>query len=158
MAEWSRIRHQVDGLISSVSSTRSDQALWTWREAVRALVQDFREVGTPRVSSYSLFDGTNDVDIESNAVRLFGVLVDNSQASTDAWVAVYNTNAPVEGTTNPAGGLFWSPQNRVVCYAFRPVVLGTALTWSSMVGTQAALAAGTLTAANGTQVALVYTE
>lgn len=157
MADWSRIRHQVDGLISSVSSTRSDQALWTWREALRALVQDFRETGTPRVSAYTLFGGTDDVDVEAGAVRLFGLVVDNSMAAEDAYIVLYNTATPVEGTTN-ALGLLYAPRNRVSAYAFRPLVFDTALTWSSVLGTTAGQEAGTLTTASGTQVGLVYTE
>lgn len=157
MADWSRIRHQTDALISSVSSTRSDQALWTWREALRALIQDFREVGVPRVSAYTLFGGTDDVDVEAAAVRLFGLVVDNSMAAEDAYIVLYNTATVVEGTTD-ALGLFWAPRNRVSAYAFRPIVFTTALSWSSVLGTTAGQEAGTLTTASGTQVGLVYTE
>lgn len=157
MAEWSRIQHQVDALIGSVASARSDQSLWTWREALRALIQDSRETGTPRVSAYTLFGGTDDVDIEANAIRLFGAVIDNSQASTDAYIALYNTATPVEGTTNTLGYL-WAPANRVSCYAFRAIVFGTAFTWSSVIGTETDLEAGTLTAASGTQAGFVYTE
>ena len=157
MADWSRIQHQVDNLIGSVSATRSDQALWTWREALRHLVMDFRETGTPRVSAYSLFDGTNDTDIESNAVRLFGVVIDNSMSAEDAFIVLYNTATPTEGTTDPLGYL-WAPRNRVSAYVFRPIVFSAALTWSSVLGTEAGLEAGTLTTASGTQVGLVYTE
>ena len=157
MADWSRIQHQVDALIGSVASARSDQSLWTWREALRHLVQDFRETGTPRVSAYTLFDGTNDNDVEANAVRLFGAVIDNSQAAIDAYIALYNTATPVEGTTDTLGYL-WAPRNRVSAYVFRPIVFDTAFTWSSTTGTEAGLEAGTLTAANGTQAAFAYTE
>ena|SRR3990167_1249307 len=157
MADWSRIQHQVDALIGGVSATRSDQALWDWRENVRHLVKDFREVGTPRVSAYTLFDGTNDEDVETGAVRLFGCVIDNSMSAEDAYIALYNTNTVVEGTTNTLGYL-WAPRNRVSCYAFRPIVFDTAFSWSSLAGTEADLEAGTLTTASGTQVGFVYTE
>jgi len=157
MADWSRIRHQADALISSVSTTRSDQALWTWREALRALIQDFREVGTPRVSAYTLFDGTNDNDVEAGAVRLFGCVIDNSMAAEDAFIVLYNTATPVEGTTDPLGYL-WAPRNRVSAYVFRPIVFATAFSWSSVLGTEVGLEAGTLSTANGTQAAFAYTE
>lgn len=157
MADWSRIQHQVDALIGGVSSSRADQALWTWREALRHFIQDFRETGTPRVSAYTLFDGTNDNDLESGAVRLFGAVIDNSMSAEDAFIALYNTNAPVEGTTDTLGYL-WAPRNRVSCYSFRAIVFSTALTWSSVLGTEAGLEAGTLSTASGTQVALIYTE
>lgn len=157
MADWSRIQHQVDALISSVATARSDQALWTWREALRRLVQDFRETGTPRVSAYTLFGGTDDVDVEANAVRLFGAVIDNSMSAEDAYIALYNTATPVEGTTNTLGYL-WAPRNRVSAYAFRAIVFDTAFTWSSVLGTEAGLEAGTLTTANGAQAGFVYTE
>lgn len=157
MADWSRIQHQVDNVISSVSTARSDQALWTWREALRRLIQDFRETGTPRVSAYSLFDGTNDVDVEAGATRLFGAVIDNSMAAEDAFIALYNTATPTEGTTDTLGYL-WAPRNRVSVYAFRPIVFSTAMTWSSVLGTEVGLEAGTLTTANGTQVSLIYSE
>ena len=157
MADWGRIRHQVDALISSVSTTRSDQALWHWRENIRALVQDFRETGTPRVSAYTLFGGTDDVDVEAGAVRLFGCVIDNSMAAEDAYIVLYNTATPVEGTTD-ALGLLWAPRNRVSCYAFRPIVFATAFTWSSVLGTTVGQEAGTLTTASGTQVGHVYSE
>lgn len=157
MADWSRIQHQVDALIGGVSATRSDQALWTWREMVRHLVQDFRETGTPRVSAYTLFDGTNDEDVESGAIRLFGVVIDNSQASTDAHIHTFNTATVVEGTTDPLA-IYWAPANRVVCYAHRPIVYSAAFSWSATTGTEAAIEAGTLTAASGVQVGWVYTE
>ena len=157
MANWNRIQHLVDGVIAGVSATRSDQALWTWREAVRALIQDFREVGTPRISAYTLFGGTDDVDVEANAVRLFGCVIDNSMAAEDAFVVLYNTATPVEGTTNPLGYL-WAPRARVSAYAFRPIVFDTAFTWSAVLGTEVGLEAGTLSTASGIQVAAVYTE
>src|SRR3990167_10690587 len=157
MADFSRIRHQVDALISSVATARSDQALWTWREAVRALVQDFREVGTPRVSAYTLFDGTNDEDVETGAIRLFGCVIDNSMSAEDAYIALYNTNTVTEGTTD-ALGLLWAPRNRVSCYAFRPIVFDTAFSWSSVLGTTAGQEGGTTSTASGTQVGFVYTE
>jgi len=131
--------------------------LWTWREALRALIQDFREVGTPRVSAYTLFGGADDVDVEAGAIRLFGVVIDNSMAAEDAYIVLYNTATVVEATTNPLGCL-WAPRNRVSAYVFRAVVFDTAFSWSSLLGTKAGLDAGTLTTANGTQVAAVYTE
>ena len=157
MADWSRIQHQVDALISGVSSARSDQSFWQFRESARHLLQDFRETGTPRVSAYTLFGGTDDVDVEANAVRLFGMVIDNSMAAEDAFIVVYNTATPVEGTTNPFG-YYWAPRNRAVWYTFRPIVLDTAFTWSSVLGTEAGLEAGTLTTASGTQAGFVYTE
>lgn len=157
MADWSRIQHQVDALISSIATARSDQYLWTWREALRKAVQDFRETGTPRVSPLRTFDGSNDVDEETGAVRLFGMLVDNSQSGTDAHVSTYNTNTVTEGTTNPLA-IYWAPANRVVAYAHRPIVFSTAFSWSATSGTQTALEDGTLSAADVLQVAWVYTE
>ena len=157
MADWSRIQHQVDALISGVAAARSDQALWRVREHLRDLVQDFRETGTPRVSAYTLFDGTNDNDVEANAIRLFGCVIDNSMAAEDAYIALYNTATPVEGTTDALGYL-WAPRNRVSTYAFRAIVFSAAFTWSSVLGTEAGLEAGTLTTANGTQAGFIYTE
>ena len=157
MADFSRIRHQVDALISGVATARSDQSLWTWREAIRALVQDFREVGTPRVSAYTLFDGTNDNDVESGAIRLFGMVIDNSMSAEDAYITLYNTATVVEGTTD-ALGLFWAPRNRVSCYAFRPIVFSSAFSWSSVLGTTTGQEAGTLSTASGTQAGFVYSE
>lgn len=157
MADWSRIQHQVDALIGGVASARSDQSLWTGREALRHLIQDFRETGTPRVSAYTLFAGADDVDVEANAVRLFGAVIDNSMAAEDAYIALYNTATPVEGTTNTLGYL-WAPRNRAVVYVFRAIVFDTAFTWSSILGTEVGLEAGTLTTANGTQAGFIYTE
>mgnify|MGYP001600296027 FL=1 len=157
MADWSRIQHQVDALIGGVSATRSDQSLWTWREMVRHLVQDFRETGTQRTSAYTLFGGTDDVDVEAGAIRLFGAVIDNSMAAEDAYIALYNTATVVEGTTDTLGYL-WAPRNRVVAYAFRPIVFATAFSWSSVLGTEAGLEAGTLTTASGTQVGFIYSE
>lgn len=157
MADWSRIDHQVEALVNGVASARSDQSFWDFQEAVRHLVQDFRETGTPRVSAYTLFNGTADNDVEANAVRVFGVVIDNSMAAEDAFIVIYNTATPVEGTTNPFSYL-WAPRNRAVWYAFRPIVLDTAFTWSSVLGTEVGLEAGTLTTANGTQAGWVYTE
>ena len=156
MADWSRIQHQVDALIStSVAAARSDQSLWSWRENLRRLIQDFRETGTPRVSAYSLY--TAEADIESNAVRLFGLVIDNSQAAIDAFVVTYNTNSPTLGTTNPLG-VFWAPANRVSVYSFRPIVYSAALSWASLVGTQVGLEDGTGSAASTVSSAFVYSE
>ena len=157
MAQWSRIESQVDALISGVASARSDQSLWYWRENLRRLIQDFRETQVPRVSAYTLFGGTDDVDVEAGAVRLFGCVIDNSMAAEDAFIALYNTATPVEGTTNTLGYLY-APRNRVTAYAFRALVFDTAFTWSSVLGTAAGLEAGTLTTASGTQAGFVYTE
>jgi hypothetical protein len=120
-------------------------------------VQDFRETGTPRVSAYTLFGGTDEVTVEAGAVRVFGLVIDNSMAAEDAFIALYNTATPVEGTTNTVGYL-WGPRNRVSTYAFRAIVFDTAFTWSSVLGTEVGLEAGTLTTANGTQAGFIYTE
>ena len=157
MADWSRIQHQVDALISGVATARSDQSLWTWREALRHMVMDFRETGTPRVSAYTLFAGVDEVTVEANAIRLFGCVIDNSMAAEDAYIALYNTATVVEGTTNTLGYLY-APRNRVTAYGFRALVFDTACRWSSVLGTEAGLEAGTLSTASGTQVGLVYTE
>lgn len=159
MAEWSRIQHQVDGLIAmAVVAARSDQRLWYWREGLRKAIQDFRETQTPRVSAYQLFDGVDDIDIEANAVRLFGVVVDNSQAAVDNYVVLYNTATPVEGTTGPLVHV-WAPRAAVTCHVFpTPVVFDTALSWSALAGTQAAIEAGTLAAASVVRAAMVYLE
>lgn len=157
MASWSNIQHLVDQMLEDVGTTRLNQGLWYGREAVRRAIQDFRETDTPTVYPLTAFDGTNDVDVDSGAVTLYGILVDNSQASTDAFVVLYNTATPTEGTTDPLGYL-WAPRAAAHFYVFPSgITFDTAFTWSVVVGTEAGIEAGTLAAASVVSVGAVYT-
>lgn len=118
-----------------------------------------------RVTAPVLFDGTNDVDVESGAVGLIAIIAaTNSSAAEDEAVLVYETNTVTEGTTRytamlnvDAGGT--TATGKMYSVVFPEPLAMAALSWSVVDnGADTDIEGVTLGDANGTKVMLVYAE
>lgn len=155
MADYSRIQHILMGQIQKVAATRQVQGLAYGVECVRRTLVDYRETGTPKVFPLTAGSASTFITVEgASAVRLFGVLIENTDASLK-WVQLYNNAAPTIGTTVPIQTVSCpATAARFVAYAVPEDQIVTAFTFA--VTTTAAGA--TQTNGNLVNVALVYTK
>lgn len=157
MANFASIQNRLEGIINQeLNATRHNQgACWNWFNMLRNIMSENRHVNTPRVfGPAQLAAGAN--VIETNAAQLFGLLVDNSQAAEDLFLAVSNV-ASTPGTTNTLG-YFWVPAATMKSFVITdPLSFAARLELFSVLGTEAGLEAGTASTTQPTVVA-VYTE
>lgn len=158
---------QLQGYIASeFGATTNNQGLSLLPEMVRTIASraDLTE-SYLRVTAPRLFDGTNDVDVESGAAKLIAVVAQtNASAAEDEAVLLYQTNTVTEGTTRylamvncPAGGTSATAALTVAVYP-EPIAF-SALSWSVVDnGSDTDIESTTLGDANGTKVMLVYAE
>lgn len=152
------VMNQIEGFIASEFLTsRNHQGLAMFPALIREVAtQANLTESNLRVTAPQLFDGTNDVDVESGTVRLFGVVLDNSEAADNAFV-VYETNTVTEGTTDPKL-IIEVPASTAMAVVIPGGVVLDALSWSVTDAGTTAIEAGTLAAANSVKVMLVYAE
>jgi len=153
MADWSRIQHILMGQIQRVAAARQVQGLSYGVEAVRRSLQDYREVGTPKVYPLTAA-AAGDVDVEAVAVRLFAALVDNSTGGP-FWLQLFNTATPTLGTTAPIQTIsIPGVGSRFVVFAVPEDAFTAALTWAVTTTAAGATQTGNTTVS----VCLVYTK
>jgi len=118
-----------------------------------------------RVTAPALFDGSNDVDVESGAVGLIAVVAaTNASAAEDLAVLTYETNTVVEGTTRYTTMLNVDAAGTTATgrmyYAIYPAPIPmAALSWSVVDnGADGDIEGTTLGDANGIKVMLIYAE
>jgi len=156
MANFALIGTLLEGILSSqLNAARHVQDVWEWYNALYRIMSQNRFAGTATVfGPKQLAAGTNVV--ETVPVSLFGVLIDNSQAAEDAFLAIANA-AATPGTTDTQG-YFYAPRAAMSCYVIAgPRVQTTKLEVFSVLGTEAGLEAGTASTTQPT-VVLVYTK
>lgn len=113
-----------------------------------------------RVTAPKLFDGTNDVDVESGAVKLIAVVAAGvtTTLAEDSAVLFYETGTVTEGTTRYAAMLEVRPGETSVMVFPEPLPMA-ALSWSVVDnGSDGDIEGTTLSDASGTKVMLVYAE
>ena len=156
MANFELINHALEGALSTqISSTRGNQDMWEWFNALFRVVSQNRYTGTCKIyGPRQLSAGTN--VIETTPASVFGILVDNSQAAEDAFVATANA-AATPGTTDTQSYSF-APRAAVSTFLFfPPKVNNRRLEIFSVLGTEAGLEAGTASTTQPT-VIVVYTQ
>jgi len=158
VGNYGAVMHQLQGFIASeFALARSHQGLSYFPQLIQLVASDASLAeANLRVTAPRFFDGTNDVDVEAGAVRLLGIVVDNTEAASNALV-IYETNTVTEGTTDIELYLELdaSEARAIVIPGGLPLA---ALSWSATDGGNAAMEAGTLSAANSLKVMLVYAE
>lgn len=158
MANFASIATTLEGIINTqLSLTRSDQGVWEWFNSLQKVMSSNRFSGTPRVVGPALISA--ETAIETGAVVLFGVLVDNSMAAEDGYLAIVNlTTANWTAGTDNALAYLWSPRNTQQYYVFpKGITMDTAFTIEDILGTEVGLEAGTGTTSGLTHI-VVYTE
>jgi hypothetical protein len=108
-----------------------------------------------RVYGPALFDGTNDVDIETGAVGLIAIVFDNTEAATNTPV-VFDDNAVTEGTTVPRVKFSMAASSLQTLIFTEPLALA-ALSWSVLDG-DALDNASVLAAASSVRAMFIYAE
>ena len=158
MANFAAIANRLEGIINQeMNATRSNQGSWEWYNALARIMSSNRFSGTPRVYGPTLI--TAETGIETGAVRLFGLLLDNAMSGEDAYIAVANlaTGDWTAGTDN-AKGYFYIPRSTTLGYVLADgLALDTAFTIEDILGTEAGIEAGT-GSTSGVTVVAVYTE
>lgn len=156
MANFELQKHRLEGTINTLlNAARQTQGAWEWFNALYRVVSSVRLGGA--VTMYGptqLAAGTN--VIETVAVSLFGILVDNSMAAEDLYLVTSNV-ASTPGTTNDLG-LHWVPRaaQRYLVWT-EPQVFSARLEVFSVLGTTVGQKAGTASTTQPT-IVLVYTK
>ena len=156
MANFQRIATSLEGVIQTqLTLARTNQGIWEWFNALQKVMSSNRFSGTPKYWGLQATTGATDIDVETAAVTLFGVLIDNSMTAEDCYVSVYNTNTVTAGTT--LSQHYWGERNSITTYVIpNGRAYGTAFSVTDSIGTNAGLEAGTL-ATTPPNVILVYT-
>lgn len=156
MANFEIVKNAIEGSVNTqLNATRQNQGVWEWFNALYRIVSANRYTGTATLyGPRQLSAGTNVV--ETVAVRLFGAVVDNSQAAEDALVQFTNA-AATPGTTDIFGAVY-APRATMVSIVWADgQPHGSRLEVFSTLATNAGLEAGTASTTQPT-VMLVYTK
>jgi len=156
MANFAIINNQLEGALGNqIAAARANQDMWEWFNALFRVVSQNRYTGTAKVyGPRQLSAGTNVV--ETTPAAVFGVLIDNSQAAEDAYLATSNV-AATPGTTDTLG-YYFAVRGAVSTYLSAPPrVHASRLEVFSVLGTEAGLEAGTASTTQPT-VIVVYTQ
>lgn len=156
MANFEIQKNNIEGILNTqLNASRQTQGVWEWFNALYRIVSSVRFGGTVNVyGAKQLAAGTNVV--ETVAVRLFGVVIDNSMAAEDALVQVSNV-AATPGTTDVLGA-YWAPRSAITSYVIPEGTTFTSrLEIFSTLATNAGLEGGTASTTQPT-VLLVYTK
>lgn len=157
MANFENIKNLLEGIVNSqISSVRQTAGVWEWFNALYRTMSANRFAGTPKVYGPALTAAAAaPTVIEAVAAKVFGLLVDNSMAAEDAFIALSNV-ASTAGTTNTMGYMF-APRASVTEYVYpEPLVFTSRLEIFAVLGTEAGLEAGTASTTQST-VVVVYT-
>lgn len=160
MANFASIGTQLEGTLNTqLSATRSGQGVWEWFNALSRITSANYVSGTLRVVGPRVaVTGSN--TIESNAVTLYGVLIDNG-GTENSFMEISDV-AVTGGNDDTIGPMLYVKSATMKTYLF-PSGLDFAdgLFYDVVLATNAALEAGTeISAANLLlhKAILVYTE
>ena len=156
MANFSLIENFLAGLINTqFATTRSNQGMWEWYNALKRIMSQNRFGSTPTVW-YGTIDDAADTNIAATA-NLFGVLVDNPNAAEPVYIEIADV-ADADGGDDLLSALIFVPSASIYCAVYPvPYVHSTNLSFIADTGTRAGLEAGTgVTGTNPTGI-LVYT-
>jgi hypothetical protein len=152
------VMNQIEGFVATeYANARNHQGVALFPQLIQLVASqaDLTEANL-RATAPRNFDGTNDVDVETGAVRLLGIVCDNSEAADNA-LTVYETATVTEGTTDPKL-IVEVPASTAVAVVFPGGIALSALAWSATDGGTVAIEAGTLAAANSLKPMFVYAE
>lgn len=155
MANFAAIANQLEGILANqINGGRSTQGMWEWYNALSRVVSQNRFSGTAAVWHGTIPDAADETITAT--VRLFGILVDNSNSAEPVHVEIADV-ADADGGDDLLAGFVFVPSasQRYVVYP-EPYVFSTGLSFIAGTGTRAGLEAGTaVTGTNPTGV-LVY--
>lgn len=157
MANFASISNQLEGIINSqLSSARTNQGVWEWYNALQRITSANYVTGTLRVvGPLTLVDGSN--TIETNAVVVYGALVDNSHATENIF-ALLSDVAVAGGDDSTLDSMLFAAANKISTYVFPSgAVHANGFFIGDVLGTSAGQEAGTAVTTQAS-VVVVYTE
>ena len=163
MANFGAIAPTLESLLATeLAFARSNQGVWEWYNALQRCMSPSRVAGVVRVQGPESIGDTdyNNIETVADNRRVYGILVDNSNASENVWVTVADLTA---ANATPGTDLFniaiWVPSATIVPVVYpNGLAFTVALSWYAGTGTAAGLEGGTgVTGTNPTGI-LVYTE
>ena len=148
MANFAQIATTLEGLLNGqLNLARSNQGVWEWYNALQRIMSANRFADTPRIIGPRVaVTGSN--TLESNAVTLFGVLIDNG-GTENAYTEASNV-AVTGGNDDTLGPMLYTPSATMNAYVFpNGLSFANGLFYDVVLATNAALEAGTeISAAN----------
>lgn len=148
MANFASVAGVLEGILNNqLNLARSNQGVWEWYNALNRVISANRFTGTPRVIGPRVaVTGSN--TLESNAVTLFGVLIDNG-GTENAYTEASNV-AVTGGDDNTLGPMIYTPSATMNQYLFtNGLTFANGLFYDVLLATNTALEAGTeISAAN----------
>lgn len=148
MAQFTNVERVLEGIINNqLALARTNQGVWEWFNALKRIMSANRFTATPRVVGPTVsVTGSNTV--ESNAVTLFGVLIDNA-GTENAFTEVSNV-AVTGGNDDTLGPILYTPTAIMNTYLFpNGLSFADGLFYDVILATNTALEAGTeISAAN----------
>ena len=148
MANFASIGTTLEGLLNNqLNLARSNQGAWEWYNALQRIMSSNRFTGTPRIIGPRVaVTGSN--TLESNAVTLFGVLIDNG-GTENAYTEASNV-AVTGGNDDTLGPMLYTPSATMNQYLFpNGLSFSAGLFYDVVLATNTALEAGTeISAAN----------
>ena len=160
MANFAAVANVLEGIINSqLNTTYIDQGVWEWYNALQRIVSTNKDSGTVRVVGPRVaVTGSN--TIESNAVTLYGVLVENA-GTQNAFTEISDV-AVTGGNDDTLGPILYTATVDTQGYVFPSgLSFANGLFYDVVLATNTALEAGTeISAANLLlhKIILVYTE
>lgn len=148
MANFASIATTLEGLLGNeLSLARGNQGTWEWYNGLQRIISANRFTGTPRIIGPRIaVTGSN--TLESNAVTLFGVLIDNG-GTENAYTEASNV-AVTGGNDDTLGPMIYTPSATMNHYLFpNGLSFASGLFYDVVLATNTALEAGTeISAAN----------
>mgnify|MGYP001571158658 CR=1 FL=1 len=148
MANFATVATTLEGLLAGeLNLARSNQGVWEWYNALQRIISSNRFTGTVRIIGPRVaVTGSN--TLESNAVTLFGVLIDNG-GTEDAYTEVSDV-AVTGGNDDTLGPMLYTDDAEMNQYLFpNGLPFANGLFYDVVLATNLALEAGTeISAAN----------
>ena len=148
MANFASIATTLEGLLNNqLNLARSSQGAWEWYNALQRIMSANRFTQTPRIVGPRVaVTGSN--TLESNAVTLFGVLIDNG-GTENAYTEASNV-AVTGGNDDTLGPMLYTPSATMNMYLFpNGLSFSAGLFYDVVLATNVGLEAGTeISAAN----------
>ncbi len=173
LGNWGAIKNLIEGLLTDPQEENrigGITPLFPDSQGVAMFVQAVELVATradldssKNVKVRIAINGAADIDISTTPALLLGMVAwSNATQAANAIVEATNTNTPTPGTTDVlaslvvvGGGTAATARTASVVF-MEPVVFDTALSIQTVLNANASMEAGTLSAANGTKVLVVF--
>ena len=162
MANFQAVSNVIEGIINSqLNSTRINQGVWEWYNALQRIVSANYVTGTVKIYGPAAVADSDFVAIETGASTVYGALLDNSNAAEAVFVQMLDGDASLTpGTEHQPGVIMHVPAASMKTFlwpsgANYPT---TGIAVFAGTGTDAALETTTGVTGTNPTIVVVYTE